>query len=273
MITRAHAKSHHSLEVIEKKRDPSEVTFRTTTEFLPFRRTVIRYRYVTDIPAVHGYTTRIDYERVHGHLQEVALDYDDSAPCVSTTPALLCQTTVRLHHGDLKQLVMHLYWTNGNILVQGRKSRNWVQDEFKRLQAVVRILAESVSLTSTDAASAWNQASIPPPPLRVAKEPEGVDATTTSSTRDCGDVDVDATTTSSTSDCGDVGVDATTTSSTSDCGDVGNDITSTTTNTSCLSDCGDGDATTSTTCDCGDVDVDAANSTTTISPSDCGAWF
>ena len=33
-----------------------------------------------------------------------------------------------------------------------------MQDEFKRLQAVVRTLAKSVSLTSTDAATAWNQA-------------------------------------------------------------------------------------------------------------------
>ena len=67
----------------------------TTTEFLTFGRAVLRYRYVTDIPAVRECTTTwIDYERVDGHLQEVALDYDDSAPCVSLSaiPALLCQT-------------------------------------------------------------------------------------------------------------------------------------------------------------------------------------
>ena len=91
MITRAHAKSHHSLEVTGNKRDPNEVTFRTTTEFLPFWRAVLRYRYVTDIPAIHGYTTTwMDYKSVDGHLQEVALDYDASAPCVSAIAALLC---------------------------------------------------------------------------------------------------------------------------------------------------------------------------------------
>ena len=86
MITRAHAKSHHSLEVIEKKRDPNEATFRTTTEFLPFWRAVLRYRYVTDIPAIRGYTTTwVDYKRVDGHLQEVALDYAVSVchPCAT----------------------------------------------------------------------------------------------------------------------------------------------------------------------------------------------
>ena len=71
------------------------------------------------------------------HLQEVALDYDDSAPCVSAIPALLCQTSVRLHYGDLKQLAVHLYWINGNILVQGRKCRSWVQDEFSSLALFV----------------------------------------------------------------------------------------------------------------------------------------
>ena len=91
MITGAHAKSHHSLEVTGNKRDPNEVTFRTTTEFLPFWRAVLQYRYVTDIPAIHGYTTTwMDYKSVDGHLQEVALDYDASAPCVSAIAALLC---------------------------------------------------------------------------------------------------------------------------------------------------------------------------------------
>ena len=89
----------------------------------------------------HGWTTR---EWIARHIQEVALDYDDSPPCVSAIPSLLCQTLVRLHHGHLKQLVVHLHWTNGNIVIQGRKCRSWVQDEFKRLQAVVRALAASV---------------------------------------------------------------------------------------------------------------------------------
>ena len=115
-----------------------------------------------------------------GHLQEVALDYDDSASCVSATPGLLCQTTVRLHHGDVKQLVMYLYWTNGDIIIQGRKCHSWVQDDFKRLQAVVRTLAESVSLTSTEAAAAWNQASLPLSPMPAVEDPEGVDPSNTS---------------------------------------------------------------------------------------------
>ena len=119
MITR---QSHHSLEKI----DPKEVTFRTT-EFLPFWRAVLRYRNVTDLPAIHCYTTTwVDYKRVYGHLQEVALDNEDSAPCVSAIPALLRQTSVRLHHGDLKQLVVHLYCTNGNILVHCRRCHSSV---------------------------------------------------------------------------------------------------------------------------------------------------
>ena len=63
----------------------------------------------------------MDYQRADGHLQEVAIDYDDSAPYVSVISVLLRQASVRLHHGDLKQLVMQLYWTDGNILVQGPK--------------------------------------------------------------------------------------------------------------------------------------------------------
>ena len=91
MITRAHAKSHHSLEVIGEKKggggDPKEVTYPTTTDIFPFLEKVLRYRYVTDIPAVDEYTTTsTDYERVDGHRLEAALDYDDSAPCVSTSP-------------------------------------------------------------------------------------------------------------------------------------------------------------------------------------------
>ena len=213
-------------------------------------------------------------------------------------PALLCQTTVRLHHGGLKQLVMHLYWTNGNILVQGRKCRSWVQDKFTRLQAVVRILAESVSFTSTDSAAAWNQASIPPLPLPAAEDPEGVDPSDTSppavvsgavalihgsttynfnfndkSSADDHNVDFTADghtsiTTSSPSDCCDVGATAI---STCDYDDV-DAATSSITN-STLNWCDDGATactTTSSTCYCGDVGVDA---TTTSSTCDCGDVF
>ena len=107
------------------------MTFCTTTEYLTFGRAVLRHRYVTDLPAIHGYTTTwMDYQRVDGHLQEVALDYDDIAPCAFVIPVLIFQASVRLHHGDLKQLF------------QGLKRRSWMQDEFKHLQAVVRPLAE-----------------------------------------------------------------------------------------------------------------------------------
>ena len=50
---------------------------------------MLRYRYMTDLTAIHGYTTTwVDYKRVDGHLQEVALRYDDRAPCASATHAL-----------------------------------------------------------------------------------------------------------------------------------------------------------------------------------------
>ena len=55
-----------------------------------------------------------------------------------------------------------------------------MQNEFKRHQAVVRALAESVSLTSTEAVTTWNQASFPPPPLPAVEDPEGVDPSYTS---------------------------------------------------------------------------------------------
>ena len=55
---------------------------------------MLQYRYVAVLPAMHGYTTTwIGYETVDGHLQEVALDYDHSAPRVFAIPALLCQTS------------------------------------------------------------------------------------------------------------------------------------------------------------------------------------
>ena len=151
------------------------MTFRETTEFLPFWRAVLRYRYVTNITAICGYTTTwVDYKRVDGHLQEVALDYDDSVPCVSAIPALPCQTSVRPHHGDLKHLVVHLHWTNGNILVQGRTCRSWVHGDVRRLQAVVRTLAESVSLTQTQPQPGTKPPPSLPPPLPAVEDPEGV---------------------------------------------------------------------------------------------------
>ena len=63
MITRALATSHHSLDVTEKqtnKKLTNEMTFRTTTEFLSFWRAVLRYRYVTNLSAIHDYNHTMD---------------------------------------------------------------------------------------------------------------------------------------------------------------------------------------------------------------------
>lgn len=73
----------------------------------------------------------------------MAFNYANSELCVSVIPALPCQTSVRLHHGHLKQLIVQL--TNGNILAQGRKCCSSVQKEFKCLLAVVYTLYTSVS--------------------------------------------------------------------------------------------------------------------------------
>ena len=159
-----------------------------------------------------------------------------------------------------------------------------MQDEFKRLHAVVRTLAESVSLTSTDAAAAWNQkASLPPLPLPAVEDPESVNPSDTSpppvasiavalitgratynnfndnSSAADNNISITAdgrsrTTISSPADFYEANT-STTTSSTSDCGDVSVDAAASTT-TNCTS-------------DFGDVGVDATASTTTSSTYDC----
>ena len=71
--------------------------------------------------------------------------------------------------------VMHLYWTN-RATFSSRDEKTAVG--CKMSSSVSRLwfaLAESVSLTSTDTAAAWSQASIPPPLLPVAEDREGVD--------------------------------------------------------------------------------------------------
>ena len=123
----------------------------------------------------HGWTTR---EWIARHIQEVALDYDDSPPCVSAIPSLLCQTLVRLHHGHLKQLVVHLHWTTAtlssraeNVAVGCRMSSSGSRLWF----ALLPHRCYSI-LTSRNAAAAWNQTSIPrPPQLPAVQDPEGVD--------------------------------------------------------------------------------------------------
>ena len=72
----------------ERKKDPNEVTFRTTSEFLPFWRAVLRYHYVIDLSVIHGYTTTLmDSQEMDGHLQEVALDFNDRMQCLSVGQA------------------------------------------------------------------------------------------------------------------------------------------------------------------------------------------
>ena len=49
--------SHHSLEVTEKKKETLTRWHFGRRPNFPFLRAVLRYRYVTDFPAIHGYTT------------------------------------------------------------------------------------------------------------------------------------------------------------------------------------------------------------------------
>ena len=106
-------------------------------------------------------TPWMDYQRVDGHLQEIAFDYDDSTPCVSAIPALLCQTSVRLHHGDLKKLALHCIEQTATFSSRAENVAVGCRMSFGAARLWFALLP-NLSLTSTEAVTVWNQLSLLP---------------------------------------------------------------------------------------------------------------
>ena len=77
MITR---QSHHSLETNRPKR--GDISDDLISPFLESGTTIPLCDGLSRNPWLHHDMARLQYKRLDGHLQEVALDYDDNAPCV-----------------------------------------------------------------------------------------------------------------------------------------------------------------------------------------------
>jgi len=162
VITRSRV--HKALEVIELKKDPNEITFKSDSQLLPIWKAVLRHRFLVSLQSQGYVATWEDFTRINKKLQPVHHDYDDSSLTVVSFPPDIVQTTVRLYSGGHKLLVMHIYATN-TILVQGKRCIVWVKDEFQRLQAVVHIMAELSSVTTEAVTTAVKDVTLVPPPL------------------------------------------------------------------------------------------------------------
>jgi len=155
--------------IIETKCDPIQVTFLTDTNTVfPAWVAVLRYRYVTHLPQAGLTTTWVDYERSDDLNTKIVIvnnvKYNDEEITVRPLPKHVVQTTIRVHRNDKQLLVMHLYYTNGNVLVQGATCIKWVKEDFERLQSVVLILSSRPSKTAIMEAWQEEQATLTSPP-------------------------------------------------------------------------------------------------------------
>lgn len=169
ILTRS--KTAQCLEIIENKKDPDQITFRCDKFYYPFWKAVLRYRYVTDLPSKGFSTSWKDYHRENGHLIPLSLSYnDDKISLNHESVESVAQSTIRLDHDGSKLLVMHIY-DNQNILVQGKKCRQWIAEDFERLQTIVHVLADtSKPATDNDLTKVWKMTSLISPPVSDKEE-------------------------------------------------------------------------------------------------------
>jgi hypothetical protein len=171
VLTRAQYRN--LLAEIEFKNDPNEVTFKPKNELTPVWLAVLRYRYVTDMPA-KGYTTIWeDFAQELGtsHLEPLQLAYDDTGIKVRPLHPDLYVSKIRASLQGVPRLTVHIYPATKkrkqfNILVQGKDCRNWIVNDFQRLQqVVVRMFIQQLSKARM--MKAWSEVdptlTLPPP--------------------------------------------------------------------------------------------------------------
>ena len=146
-------------EFIEYKNHPDEVTFQTTVQRFDIWRSLFRYRYYV-LSFGNDSTERvwIDYENIglfERRLDIIKLSYIDKLSHITIfpSPTKLHQTTLRIQNGlgkTHKKLVIHMYPTTSNFLIQGKCCRDWISYEFKSLCNIVNSMQQSGFMLSDE---------------------------------------------------------------------------------------------------------------------------
>ena len=154
-------KRRESLAVIKTTDDPNQVTFQPIPEHFPIWVAVLRYRYMVHLPTLGLSNTWTDYSRKEKPKPDLFvidhIRYKDDEISVRPLPKEVVQSTIRAHRNNKLVLVMHLYYTTCNILVQGKRCIKWVEEDFERLQSLVLLL--STQLPTERRIKAWQETS------------------------------------------------------------------------------------------------------------------
>ena len=129
-----------SLEQIQNTIDPIQKTFKTDFKYLPFWRFIIFQRYVGGFHPPGMFGELINYGALHSSYPSCPVN------TITPIPSDLKQSSIAiiLKSTHRQLLKITLYYTTGTILVQGAACREWVDEEFKMLQAVVHTMASDL---------------------------------------------------------------------------------------------------------------------------------
>ena len=154
-------KRRESLAVIRTTDDPNQVTFQPIPEHFPIWVAVLRYRYMVHLPTLGLSNTWTDYSRKEKPKPDLFvidhIRYKDDEISVRPLPKEVVQSTIRANRNNKLVLVMHLYYTTCNVLVQGTRCIKWVEEDFERLQSLVLLL--STQLPTERRIKAWQETS------------------------------------------------------------------------------------------------------------------
>lgn len=127
------------IEHINHTRDPIQKTFVTQYQYLRFWRFVLYQRYVGQFKPNKLSGEWTDLGKCHAPYP--------TTPVTDTSPVHedLQQSTIEVRELSTHRQILkiHVYYTTGKILIQGNACRQWVDEEFSNLMAVVHTLAAS----------------------------------------------------------------------------------------------------------------------------------
>eukprot|EP00745_Piridium_sociabile_P014573 TRINITY_DN21505_c0_g1_i14.p1 TRINITY_DN21505_c0_g1~~TRINITY_DN21505_c0_g1_i14.p1 ORF type:complete len:308 (+),score=54.06 TRINITY_DN21505_c0_g1_i14:476-1399(+) len=129
----------NNVEQISHTLDPIQKKIVGITNSMPFWRYTLYHRYVGKYCPRGLITSWKNYGARH----KIYNKQCDVVSFTSPIPSDLQQSTLKIGTVSDKLLTVHIYYTTGIILVQGKACRDWVDSEFKKLRAIVHTLATS----------------------------------------------------------------------------------------------------------------------------------
>ena len=130
---------------IDVKNDPKQSTFNVPEDLLSCARSVFFTRYVLDIGTREDFSVSWTDEAIGNPPKVTKYATHSVHEIPESIPEELFRTKIAVTYRNLKLVTITVHYTTGSILVQGKKCREWRENEFQSLVDCIEAIGRSES--------------------------------------------------------------------------------------------------------------------------------